>query len=82
MTNTYFYAYNEVDGELSDISSLLTAALCVREHQRDLNVIADLLYLTEKKVALAKTLVKMMHQEHRKLEKKTAAPPTQTDQPA
>jgi hypothetical protein len=82
MPDLHFNVYNEVDGELTDISSLLTATICVREHRRDLNVISDLLYLTEKKVALAKTLVRMMHLEHRKLEKKTAAPSTQTGQPA
>jgi hypothetical protein len=62
----FFDAYNEVASALTDISSLLTAALCVREHQQDLNVISDLLYLTEKKMEEAQGLVKMMNQIHRK----------------
>jgi hypothetical protein len=36
MSDAHFEAYNEIDGELADIASLFTAALCVREHQRDL----------------------------------------------
>lgn len=84
MSDTYFDAYDGVSGELADVASLLTGALCVREHQADLNVIADLLYLAEKKVETAKKLVETMHREHSKLKKgmsEPSAPPTQSDQP-
>jgi hypothetical protein len=61
MSDSYFDAYDTVSGALSDVSSLLTVACCVREHQRDLKVISDLLYLIEEKVEKAKQLVETMH---------------------
>jgi hypothetical protein len=77
----FFDTYDEADGELLDISSLLTAALCVREHQPDLTVISDLLYLMEAKVEVIKGLVKRMNDEYHKLEKAKQQPPSPKAQP-
>jgi len=59
---------------LADVRSLLTGALCVREHQADLKIIPALLSLAEKTVGLAQQLVKTMPHEHRKPKRGRSGP--------
>jgi hypothetical protein len=78
----FFDTYDETNGELLYLTSLLTAAICVREHRRDLQVISDLLYLMDVKVKVVRGLVRIMNDQHRKLEKemeKPASPKTMAD---
>jgi hypothetical protein len=56
------------------VRSLLTGALCIREHHADLKVISALLSLAEKTVGLAQQLVKTMPHEHRKLKRGRSGP--------
>ena len=67
----FFDTYNETEGELIYLNSLLTAAICVREHRHDLTVISDLLYLMDVKVKVVRGLVRMMNDLHSKVEKET-----------
>jgi hypothetical protein len=74
MADAFFEAFNTVDGELSQLASLIVGASCVEEHGDDMRTVTNLLYIAEKKVEFVQELVHKMHRAHDKAMGDPAAP--------